>query len=233
MGEIDCQMQAARRWCTPPGLQSLPVYSRCVRAYSAPTQSDLMKPTHPLFNPFTCVLRGLAMLALLAAIGVMPAAADEYSDMSQLMRSGKPAEALKKIELHLATKPRDPQMRFFKGLIQRDAGQAGEAIATFTALTEEYPELPEPYNNLAVLFASQNQFEKARAALEMAIKTNPAYAVAYENLGDVHARLASQAYDKALQLDTGSASVPPKLALVRELFGPTAKPPATGTIPVK
>ena len=173
------------------------------------------------------------MLALLAAIGVMPASADEYSDVSQLMRSGKPAEALKKIDLHLATRPRDPQMRFFKGLIQRDAGQTGEAIATFTALTEEYPELPEPYNNLAVLFAAQNQFEKARAALEMAIKANPSYAVAYENLGDVHARLASHAYGRALQLDARNASVPPKLALVRELFGPVPKPLATGTIPAQ
>ena len=192
-----------------------------------------MKPTHPLPNPFTCILRGLALLALWAAIGVMPASADEYSDVSQLMRSGKPAEALKKIDLHLATRPRDPQMRFFKGLIQRDAGQTGEAIATFTALTEEYPELPEPYNNLAVLFAAQNQFEKARAALEMAIKANPSYAVAYENLGDVHARLASHAYGRALQLDARNASVPPKLALVRELFGPVPKPLATGTIPAQ
>ncbi len=206
------------------------VYSRSVMAHSAPTQSDLMNPAHPLHHPVNRILRALM---LFATLGLNIAVADEYSDVSQLMRSGKPAEALKKIELHLTTKPRDPQMRFFKGLIQRDAGQSGEAIATFTALTEEYPELPEPYNNLAVLFAALNQLEKARAALEMAIKTNPSYAVAYENLGDVHARLASQSYDKALQLDASNASVPPKLALVREMFGQVPKPAASGTIPVK
>ena len=189
-----------------------------------------MNPAHPSHHPVIRILRALTLFATLA---LSIAVADEYSEVSQLMRSGKPAEALKKIDLHLATKPRDPQMRFFKGLIQRDAGQTGEAIATFTGLTEEYPELPEPYNNLAVLFAAQNQLEKARAALEMAIKTNPSYAVAYENLGDVQARLASQSYDKALQLDPASASVPPKLALVRELFRPAPKPAASANIPSK
>jgi ketosteroid isomerase-like protein len=40
-------------------------------------------------------------------------------------------------------------------------------------------------------------------------------------LGDVYAKLASQAYNKALQLDTGNTAVPPKLALIRELFSAT------------
>jgi tetratricopeptide (TPR) repeat protein len=164
------------------------------------------------------------LLLIAAALNAVPAAADEYADVSQLMRSGKTTEALAKIEQQLVTRPRDPQMRFFKGLIQRDTGKPTEAIATFIALTEEYPELPEPYNNLAVLYAAQNQFERARAALEMALKNNPRYAVAYENLGDVYARLAADAYDKALQIDAAtSASVLPKLKVVRELFSLTSK----------
>src|SRR2546425_9737176 len=75
----------------------------------------------------------------------------------------------------------------------------------FTKLTQDYPELPEPYNNLAVIYASQGQYEKARAALEQSIRTHPSYATAYENLGDVYAKLASQAYDKALQLDSSNS----------------------------
>ena len=147
--------------------------------------------------------------------------ADEYTDVSQLVRSGKLAEALTKADQYLAIKPRDPQMRFLKGVIQRDSGKTTDAIATFTRLTEDFPELPEPYNNLAVLYAGQSQFDKARTALEMAIRTNPSYATAHENLGDVYAKLASQAYNKALQLDASNAGVPPKLALIRELFSPT------------
>ena len=140
------------------------------------------------------------------------------------MRSGQTTQALAKIEQQLITRPRDPQMRFFKGLIQRDTGKQTEAIATFTALTQEYPELPEPYNNLAVLYAAQNQFERALAALEMALKNNPQYAVAHENMGDVYARLAAQAYEKARQIDPGSnASVQPKLKIVKELFSLTSK----------
>ena len=158
------------------------------------------------------------------ALGAWPAAADEYTDVSQLMRSGKTTEALAKIDLQLVNRPRDPQLRFFKGLIQRDTGKQIEAIATFTALTQEYPELPEPYNNLAVLYAAQNQFERARSALEMALKNNPRYAVAYENLGDVYARLAAEAYDNAIQIDAASSNrVLPKLKIVRELFSLTSK----------
>jgi tetratricopeptide (TPR) repeat protein len=140
-----------------------------------------------------------------------------------MLRSGKFSEAMVKADRYLAAKPTDPQMRFLKGVIQRNQGKQAEAIATFTKLTEDYPELPEPYNNLAVLYAGQSQFDKARAALEMAIRTNPSYATAHENLGDVYARLASQAYNKALQLDGANVAVPPKLALIRELFSPNNK----------
>jgi tetratricopeptide (TPR) repeat protein len=87
------------------------------------------------------------------------------------------------------------------------------------ALTNDYPELPEPYNNLAVLYASQGQYEKAKVALEMAIRTHPSYATAHENLGDIYAKMASQAYDRALQLDRSNANTQTKLELIRELVG--------------
>ena len=164
----------------------------------------------------------LRMLALAAAMALPNAYADDYSDVSQLIRAGKFSEALTKAEQYLSNKPRDPQMRFLKGVIQRDTGKTAEALTTFTRLTEDYPELPEPYNNLAVLYAGQSQFDKARAALEMAIRTNPSYSTAHENLGDVYAKLASQAYNKALQLDATNPAVAPKLALIRELFNPAA-----------
>jgi tetratricopeptide (TPR) repeat protein len=169
------------------------------------------------------IFTSIRMLTLVATCAIMPVHADESADVSQLLRTGKLVEAMTKAEAFLAAKPNDPQMRFLKGVIQRSSGKQAEAIATFTKLTEDYPELPEPYNNLAVLFAGQGQFDKARAALEMAIRTNPSYSTAHENLGDVYARLASQAYNKALQLDGANAAVPPKLALIRELFSPGNK----------
>src|SRR5688572_28174467 len=167
--------------------------------------------------------QSLAVLAAALFAAAVPARADEYSDVNQLLRNGKHAEALAKADQYLAGKPKDPQMRFLKGVVQTEAGRPNDAIGTFTKLTEDYPELPEPYNNLAVLHAGAGQFDKARAALEMAIRTNPSYATAHENLGDVYAKLASQAYSRALQLDAGNTAVQPKLALIRELFSTTAK----------
>jgi tetratricopeptide (TPR) repeat protein len=116
-------------------------------------------------------------------------------------------------------------------LILTEQGKSKEAIEIFTQLTKDYPELPEPYNNLAVIYASQGQYDKARAALEQSIRTHPSYATAYENLGDVYAKLASQAYDKALQIDSSNAAAKNKLSLVRELVGRPA--PALVAVPPK
>jgi tetratricopeptide (TPR) repeat protein len=121
-------------------------------------------------------------------------------------------------------------MRFLKGVILTEQNRQADAIAVFSKLTEDYPDLPEPYNNLAVLYAGSGQYDKARAALENAIRTNPSYATAYENLGDIHARLASQAYDKALQLDSANNGAKSKLTLLRSL-AVTGSKPAASSIP--
>ncbi|WP_447780060.1 tetratricopeptide repeat protein [Variovorax boronicumulans] len=170
---------------------------------------------------FSPTVRAL-LLAVAACGAALPAlAATEHEDVDRLMQAGKLDEAMTKAEAFLKDKPRDPQMRFLKGVIQLDTGKRAEAIAAFTQLTQDAPELPEPFNNLAVIYASQNQFDKARNALESAIRTNPSYATAQENLGDVYARLASQAYSKALQLDQNNTAVQPKLAVIRSLFTTT------------
>jgi tetratricopeptide (TPR) repeat protein len=162
----------------------------------------------------------LRVLTLVAACATGASFADDYTDISQLLRANKFTEAMTLVDSKLAAKPADPQLRFLKGVVQRNLGKQIEAIATFTKLTQDYPELPEPYNNLAVLYAAQGQYDKARVTLEMAIRTNPNYATAYENLGDVYARLANQSYNKALLLDNGNAAIPPKLTVLREMFKP-------------
>lgn len=145
--------------------------------------------------------------------------ADSIQEAEQLLRQKQPQQALEKIDTYLAQRPRDPQGRFFKGLILTELGKIPEATALFQKLTEDYPELPEPYNNLAVLYAQQKQYDKAKTALEMAIRTHPSYAVAHENLGDIYARMATQAYDRALQLDSSNKGAQSKLNLIREMVG--------------
>jgi Flp pilus assembly protein TadD/ketosteroid isomerase-like protein len=159
------------------------------------------------------------MLVLAAMLVAGGAQADDYRTVRELLRDGKLTEAQARVDRHLAARPRDAQMRFFRGVIQRESGRTAEATATFTRLTEDHPELPEPYNNLAVIYAAQGQYDKARIALEKALRTNPSYATAHDNLADIYARLASQAYSKALQIETAGATAPApaRLALIRDL----------------
>ena len=164
------------------------------------------------------VSRAAKMLAVATlSVTAVSVLADDIADVQKLLSAGKNPEALQKADQYLSAKPKDPMMRFLKGISLSQAGRTTDAIAVFVKLTEDYPELPEPFNNLAVLYAQQGQYDKSRNALEMAIRTNPSYATAYENLGDVYAKLASQAYSKALQIDTKS-NVAPKLAMIKDLF---------------
>ncbi|MGH8751188.1 MAG: L,D-transpeptidase Cds6 family protein, partial [Burkholderiales bacterium] len=127
-------------------------------------------------------------------------------------------QAQDKVTSFLAAHPKDAKARFLQGLIYTEQNKQADAIKVFTGLTEDYPELPEPYNNQAVLYAAQGQYDKARTALESAIRTHPSYATAHENLGDIYAKLATQAYDKALQLDKNNTTAQTKLELIKDLF---------------
>ena len=190
------------------------------------TPNSLMPHRFPLLKTWRAIAVGLAVTVS------MPAIADNLPEVQRLIKQGQYPQALEKVDGYLADKPKDAQGRFLKGLIYTEMNKPTEAIATFTKLTEDYPELPEPYNNLAVLYAQQKQYDKARTSLEMAIRTHPSYAIAYENLGDVYAKLASQAYDKALQLDSANSATQNKMALIRDLISTSGKGNVKPTAPI-
>lgn len=168
----------------------------------------------------------MLLFAMFAApsLPAMAASASEVQEINGLIKQGQLPSALDRANAAIAQNPQDAQARFLKGLILTEQNKSAEAIKVFTALTDDFPELPEPYNNLAVLYAAQGQYDKARSALEMAIRTHPSYATAHENLGDIYAKMASVAYDKALQLDTRNTSAQTKLSMIRELFSGNRKP---------
>jgi len=176
----------------------------------------------------------IAVLVLafgLAPLGGAWAQSDPLQDANQLFRQGQFDRAMDRVNGYLASRPKDARGRFLKGLILTEQNKPNEAIKVFTDLSQDYPELPEPYNNLAVLYASQGAYDKARNSLEMAIRTHPSYATAHENLGDIYAKMASQAYDKALQLDRSNQAAQGKLNLIKDLFSQTSsttasRPPA-------
>jgi len=174
--------------------------------------------------------RFIAVAAACIMLAAPPVLADEVQEINQQYRSGNLTGALTRANAYLAKNPKDAQTRFLKGLILADQGKTNDAIAVFTSLTEDYPELPEPYNNLAVLYASQNKYAEAKNALEMAIRTHPSYATAHENLGDVYAKMASIAYDKALALDNKNTAAQTKLALIQDLIGAQPGKPATSKV---
>jgi Tfp pilus assembly protein PilF len=142
-----------------------------------------------LLRPFalTCALLSFCALAR----------ADLYTDVDRLIQSGQWQNAREQAEARLKAAPTDPQMRLLLSRIQDAQGQPEAAMDTLQALTQNFPELPEPHNNLAALLVRQNRLSEAQAALEAAIQARPDYALALENLGDVHAALAAQAYARA------------------------------------
>src|SRR4051812_29715394 len=188
-------------------------------------------------NPMLSRLAAALAAALIgAASPAWSAPADDLREAQRLYGQGKIQPSMDKVDQFLKVQPRDPQGRFLKGLVLTEQKRTNDAIQVFTGLTEDYPELPEPYNNLAVLYASQGNYDKAKSALELAIHTHPSYATAHENLGDIYAQLASRAYDRALQLDKNNTTAQTKLALVKELFSKsatTAKPVPVKTEPAK
>jgi Flp pilus assembly protein TadD len=165
-----------------------------------------------------------AAAALAALLVAAPAAAQRppppptaATEIGALMKAGRIDEALAKAEARLKDNPRDAQVRFMRGVILAEQGKTVEAALVFETLIQEFPELPEPYNNLAAIHAAQGRYESAHRLLQQALQAQPSYATAYENLGDLYLSMAEQAYGKAAGLDAGNRTAPAKLAVAREM----------------
>lgn len=148
------------------------------------------------------------------------------NEVERLQRAGQTAEAMQRLDKALADDPRDAELRFLKAVMLAESGRANEAAEIYVRLTQEFPELPEPWNNLAVLQAAQGRLDEARDALEAALRNDPGYAVAQENLGDIYVRLAARAYERA---GGASAQAQRKLQLARQLVNATPPATAAGT----
>ena len=162
----------------------------------------------------------LAMAALLAGLACpLSLSAQTTSDnIRSLIAEDKLGEALSATNEELAKDQDNVTVQFLKGLILTKLNKLDQAEEIFKQLTHEHPELPEPYNNLAVIYAARGDFNKAREALQEAINTHPSYATAHENMGDIYAKMASQAYSQALQLDKENTTAKAKLSLINDLF---------------
>lgn len=182
----------------------------------------------------------MASIALptVQAQSVAPAeSAIAHADALKIYRSGERSRALARVDKALSADPKDTQLRFFRGVLLTELGRRDEAIILFRQMIQDFPELPEPYNNLAVLQASGGDLDSARETLESATRVLPSYGLAHENLGDIYLRLAQRAWEHAEFLNPAQAArVQERLVLARELItrdlasrnlGPrTTSPPA-------
>ena len=156
----------------------------------------------------------------LACLPVLAADAPSVREIERLYRGGDTSLAMQGVDRAIAERPADPALRFLRGVMLSETHREAEAIDVFVALTREFPDLAEPYNNLAVLLAGRGDLDGARALLEDALRRDPAYATAQENLGDVLVRLARRAYEAAASAPRPALSLQRKLQLVRTLDAP-------------
>lgn len=169
----------------------------------------------------------LFFIALLTCFSlVFSAQADELDAIYQLADEKKLDQALKRLDTLLQKNPKDAQARFLQGLIFTEMNQRDKAIEVFHKMGKDFPDLPEPFNNLAVLYAERGLYDEASEALKGALGIQPDYATAHENLGDIYAKLASQSYLQAMQLKGSNAATARKLQLMKQLFSMPPTPSA-------
>jgi len=136
---------------------------------------------------------------------------DPHDQVKKLLRQEKYERALVLVDKYMAVNPRDPQMRFWKAWITDRTGDKQVALNMYLSLTQDYPEIAEPFNNLAVLYAAKGQFSVAKEALDAALRANPNFADAHENMGDVLIQLANYSYQRSLQINPTQRGVSRKL----------------------
>lgn len=178
---------------------------------------------------YTSALKFSTTLFLLVLATSSFCATDAVYEVNQLIKKGKKEQALEQVDAYLALQRKDAwgrnitQMRFTRGLLLADLHRTDEAILVFSKLTQDYPGLPEPYNNLAALYATRGQYEEAQDALERGLRTDPAYATAYRNLNEINTRLASKAYDHVVKASSGGKPTPVLIKDLCDNYGRMAK----------
>ena len=139
-----------------------------------------------------------------------------------LIRTGRLKEALDAIEKRQAveanrhTPGTDVQLMFLHARLLTELKRLPEAETIYQRMTMRFPELPEPWNNLADLYVKRDELEQARRALEMSIMINPNSARTQANLGDVQLVLALRAYERAVK--AGATDLRPRIRSVTELI---------------
>ena len=165
-----------------------------------------------------CTILIAQMLLSQSAYADVANAAAAAADVQRAIDQGDAVRALALVAPALAAKPGDARLRFLQGVALFDLKRDAQALTVFAALAQDYPQLPEPHNNIAAIHARTGQWEQARAALELALRNDPSQTAARENLGDVYLQLALVQWSSAGSKTRPSQELQRKLRLARELL---------------
>jgi Flp pilus assembly protein TadD len=145
-----------------------------------------------------------------------------HDEVQKAMGQRKWDQALEQIDTYLQERPRDPQMRFWRARLLEQLQRGDEAFVVYEELAQDYPELAEVQNNLGVMYASRGNLGQAKLAFENALRNNPNYATAHENMGDIFLHLARQSFAKSAELDPTAAKSPQqKMLALDPILQPT------------
>lgn len=174
-----------------------------------------------------------AMVFLLMALFAQGSAAAAAENPA----GAEAAERLEALEDRIRENPEDIQAVFEKALLLARMDRVEEAKDLYESLISDYPNIPEPYNNLAALYAAEGRLVEARNLLETVTNTHPGLAIAHENLGDVYAALAAAEYGKLGELGEAPETAMRKLKALREVVEGISFAGGTGqkeiTVPVE
>lgn len=162
------------------------------------------------------------LLTALLTLGLLAPAWSQASELDIAQRqwlAGQRQQAVGTLEAALKQTPDELKLRFALGVMRMELGQLSSAQQIFIQLTEDFPDLADPYNNLAVIHAGQGDLDRARNELEQALRLQPSHAQAQENLGDVLLRQALRAYQRAQEaMAAPSTSLALKLKRTHDLL---------------
>ena len=164
----------------------------------------------------------MAMLLMLSFPLVCYSANKEIDNIRAIFSDNQHTQALQLINTYRNHNPKNLDAHFLQGVIQQSLGQLNSAEKTFLAISQNNPDLPEPYNNLAAIYALKGDFDRARKHLLKAIESHESYATAYSNLTAIYAQLASVAYSEALNMATQPASKM-NLSMIDHLYSKEAE----------
>lgn len=170
----------------------------------------------PTIRPFSSLRPLLGALCLGAS--ALAWSQTTPAQLAQLLQQRQYEKVLTEVDQAMRQSPDRVDLTFYRAVALTELNRDDEALTAFRALSQAYPNAPEPLNNIGVLLARQGQYPAALDALKSALKADAQYAAAHENLGDVYARLSAQAYQSALAAPQGqSGNVTPKLQLVSQI----------------